>query len=142
MPIFYILHTLSPNTKGTDLNEGQRNSRIFLIGMFLYVLAYIVLKNLVISGKLDSDLFDAMFVGLLIMFCADGFTMGFTYKNYFGRSITNEAKEIWGDGEKDHIYDEKTHKFTKINKVTNDNDSKKSAKSVKSAKIKAENENI
>ncbi len=129
MPVFYTLHCLTPAAKESGCDEGQRNSRIFLIGMFFYVLIYIILKNMVFSGKLDEKLYDAIFVGLIVMFLADGFTMGFIYKNYFGRSVTNEANEIWLDGEKKFYYDEKTHTYVKkiepaeinINKIISNN---------------------
>lgn len=114
MGIFYTLHSLTPDLK----DAGQRNSRIFLIGMFLYVLTYVILKNLVFCKKLDEKIYETLFVGILIMFCADVFTMGFVYKNYFGRSITNEANEIWGDGDKKFDYDDTNHKYTqKTNKI-------------------------
>lgn len=34
MPIFFILHSLMPSAKDSDINEGQRNSILFLMGMF------------------------------------------------------------------------------------------------------------
>lgn len=113
MPIFFTLHNISPPATETGIDDGQRNSRIFLIGIFLYVFIYVMLKNLVFTGKLEEQLYDTLFVALLILFLADGFVMGFIYKNYWGRSITNEAVEIFGDSKKEFDYDDETHTYIK-----------------------------
>ena len=114
MPIFYLLHCISSSAEDSGCEEGQRNSRIFLIGMFLYVLTYVCLKNLVILGKLNSEVYDSIIVGVIVIFCADAFIMGYVYKNYFGRSIVNEANEVLLDGDKTKFeFDKKNHTYIK-----------------------------
>lgn len=60
--------------------------------------------------------------------------MAWIYKDYFGRTITNEAGEIWLDSSSAHEYDEKTHKYSPKKKYNNDEELCSSKKSDKSDK--------
>lgn len=114
MPAFFIIHSLLPLASDFGYHEGRRNSILLLLGMFVYVVLYVYLKDLAIRGIIDDKFFDTIFVGLLVLFLSDCFVMGVTYKNYFDRSIFNEIDEVVSTNEiKKYKYDEKTHKYIK-----------------------------
>ena len=126
MCIFYLLHELTGFNP--EIPDGKRNTRIFIFGIIIYCLIYIFLINLSHNNIFDKNICDAIFWCGLILFLSDVFIMGYTYRNYYGRSITNELitnEDKW-------LYDEKKHKFYDIkkgkknnftnNKYTNKND--------------------
>lgn len=106
MPIFYTLHNILPWTE--TLTEGQRNCRLFMIGAFIYVVIYIIFKNLQYYGYIDKILIDAYMNGLFYLMLADVSVMAYIYKSYYGRSILNETTD---DNKDKWMYDEKNHKY-------------------------------
>jgi hypothetical protein len=109
------------------------------MGMFFYVVAYICLKNAQLNGVIHNGLYDTLFVGMMVMFLSDAFVMAWIYKDYFGRTITNEVSEIWLDSLPAHEYDKKTHKYSPKKKDNNDEKSCSSKKSDKSNKSNKSN---
>ena len=108
MPIFYTLHNLS---WGDKLTAGQRNCRTFLIGMCIYVVIWVILKNLQI-GQGGNSKFNALFTGMLILFLADASVMAYLYKIQYGRFLT---QEIIADPQKDDWkWDDKNKKYAPI----------------------------
>lgn len=146
MPIFYLLHNCIPSAEDSNITHGSRNGRLFLFGMFFYVVLYVVLKNMQLNGAIHEGLYDSIFVGLIVMFLADGFVMSWIYKDFFGRSITNEVGEVWGDKEPDYEYNDETHKYNRkqLSSILEDmknikdeiKDEKKEIKSKSSSKSK------
>ena len=113
MPIFYILQNMLPSAKDSGKTFGQRNVTVFLAGMFLYVVLWVVLKNMSLSGKITDKVFDTINVAFCVLFLSDAFVTGWIYKDFYGRTILSEVGENFGDGNKNYDYDEKTHKYTK-----------------------------
>jgi hypothetical protein len=147
MAIFYILHTLYPETGESD---GKRNSRIFICGILMYILAYICFRHLHITGVIPELYFGTLQTCFFIMFVADVSVMAWIYKNHFGKNILsdvfgggsgNTSKELPYDGTlqetqqdttSENCHEEKGNTaITKhsINKDVNPKDSDKSKKS-------------
>jgi hypothetical protein len=123
MAILYLLHNLFPSAEYSEITEGQRNSRIFLMGMFIYTLIYIMLKNCELNGTISEFIYPTYKVGFYIMFIADVAVMAWTYKNYFGRSVVHEVNEIVSDKTKSNFdYDEKRHKYIQKEQSNNQKD--------------------
>ena len=105
--IFFTIYNLN---WGQTLTLGQRNCRIFLYGICIYLIVYLILKNLQINGILGK-LYDTLFTCLWILLICDVAVMAYLYRQYFGRSITQELnphdKELWS-------YDAQTHRYTQI----------------------------
>jgi hypothetical protein len=108
MPIFYTLHSILPWSD--SLTEGQRNCRLFMIGSFIYVIIYVLLKNLQYYGYIDKIMIDAYLNALFYLILADAAVMAYIYKSYYGRSILNEVNADDKDSDK-WIYDNNTHKY-------------------------------
>lgn len=121
MAIFYILHNIIPHAESSKITDGQRNARLFLIGIFIYVVLYIVLKNLELNGTISEFMYPTYKIGLIVMFVADISVMAWIYKNYFGRSVTSEVHEILNNDKK-FDYDDKNHTFVKINNLINNDE--------------------
>jgi len=103
--------------KESNITDGARNARLFLMGMFIYVMIYIYLKNIQLSGTIQEQFYDSIKVGLYILFIADICVMGYIYKNHYGRSITNEVGEVIHDKQSTEFdYDETKHKYIKKTK--------------------------
>jgi len=138
--LFFIIHQLVP----TYENEyGRRNSRVFIYGIVLYCLCYLLIVNLLLYDKISQLLYDALFWIGFILILADIAVMSYEYKYFFGRNILNEVKELNSDdNEKNWNYDEQAHKYTKVPEnniikpiITNDVIKLKSSKSNKSQKL-------
>ena len=142
MPIFYFFHNIIPSADKSGITWGQRNAKLFLIGMFFYVLIYVTMKNMQLKGLIDDKMYDPLFVGLLILFFVDIFVMACLYKDYFGRSITNEVGEIVGDKKWDDKYnwDNKNHTYKrkKIKQESEKSESKSEKSELKSKSKKSE----
>lgn len=115
MAIFYLLHNIIPVAqKEIGVTDGQRNCRLFLLGVFLYVVIYIYMKNLQLSKIIHEEWYESLKVGFYVLIIADVFVMSFIYKDYYGRSIIHEVKETINSKLKDdydHEYDENQHKY-------------------------------
>ena len=92
MPLFYLLH--SSDVWSKKQTNGQRNSKTFLFGMFVYSLIYIILFNLYLKGSIDKVTYDALYFIGVVMFLSDLSVIGYTYRSYYGRSLLNEVGEI------------------------------------------------
>ena len=110
MPVFYLLHEILPSRENEK--DSKRNCRTFIIGMFIYCIIYIVIKNLVINNYLSTIMMDALYYTGFILFIADISVMAYTYKSYFGRNILNETL----DNDDEWEYNEETKKYKKIKK--------------------------
>ena len=111
MCIFYFLHELTGFN--SDIPDGKRNARIFILGIILYCLIYILIINLWDKNYFNKNICDAIFWAGLILFLSDISIMGYIYRSYYGRSIINEIdsdQEEW-------LWDEQTHKFYQISKI-------------------------
>jgi hypothetical protein len=103
MCIFYLIHSLD---WGQHLGLGQRNCRTLLIGVAVYLVIFVILKNLQIRGFIDL-MYHTVYVGLWIIISADVAVMGYLYRDYFGRNILHEL----GTDQKKWYYDQKTHTY-------------------------------
>jgi hypothetical protein len=129
---FFILHEFVPTYKN---DYGSRNCRVFIYGIVLYCLCYLLLVNLLLYDKMPKLLYDALFWIGFIFILSDIAVISYKYKAFFGRTIVNEAVELNDDNnEKNWTYDELTHKYTR--KEYSNNKSSKSSKSNKSSKSK------
>lgn len=119
MAIFYILHNLIPlASKKNGLTDGQRNCKLFLLGVTIYVLIYIYLKHIQLSQFIQREWYESLKVGLYIIITADVSVMSFIYKDYYGRSIIHEVKETLDSklkNESGHVYDKTTHTYKNVN---------------------------
>jgi hypothetical protein len=97
MPLFYTLHNIIP----ADNYSGVRNTRLFMLGMFLYVVIYILMKNMQLIGKIETEFYQTLFTGLIVLFLADVFVMGWHFKDYYKKSLTGEIKNIFGGKKED-----------------------------------------
>lgn len=104
MPIFFTMYNMN---WGNQLSASHRNCRIFVYGMCIYVLLYVLLKNIQISGHFGKR-FDAFYTGLGILFFVDAVTMCYMYKSYYGRSILKEL------GNEEQILDPNTHTYKDV----------------------------
>lgn len=111
MPIFYTIYSLS---WGQHLGNAQRNCRVFLYGACVYVLIFLLLKNLQIQGYLNQ-MYDALHSAFIILLMIDIATMGYLYRQYYGRSLVHEVTSTIGDDkEQKWKYDPDTHKYSKV----------------------------
>ena len=116
MAILYMFHNLFPSAEYSGITEGQRNARVFLLGMFIYTLIYIMLKNCELNGTISEFIYPTYKVAFYTMLIADFCVMAWTYKNYFGRSVLNEVGELISDDSKSkYDYDYKKHKYIRKN---------------------------
>lgn len=106
MPIFFTIYNLD---WGKKLSNSQRNCRIFVYGMCIYTLIYVLLKNLQIS-KQFGERFDIIYTAIFVLFFVDVVTMAYLFRSYFGISIFEETLGKT-DGKK---YDPTTHKYIDI----------------------------
>jgi len=106
MAVFYLLHHyILPETD--TFKGGKRNCLTFLIGVIIYVIIYIILKNLqLIYGKY----LDAIIASFIVILFADAITMAYIYKVYYGRNIFYELED---ENHDDWIYDEILHKYVR-----------------------------
>ena len=111
MCIFYLLHELTGFN--SDIPDGKRNSRIFILGIILYCLIYILIINLWDKNCVGKNMCDAIFWAGLILFLSDVSIMGYIYRSYYGRSIVNEMD----NSQDEWLWDEQTHKFYQISKI-------------------------
>jgi len=113
--IFYTVHelfnTFDVNTVDEKIDHGKRNSKLFLIGTFLWVVVFILAWNYKLgyfgSRKIWTD---SLIYGLWVLLFADLLVMAYIYRSYFGRNILWEMKD--NDSEV-FDYDEKKHKYKK-----------------------------
>jgi len=120
MAIFYLLHNIIPlGSKKSGVTDGQRNCKLFMLGVFIYVMIYIYMKNIQLIGIIHEEWYESLKVGFYVMLVADISVMSFIYKDYYGRSILHEVDETINSKVKDerlHEYDEDKHMYKrKIN---------------------------
>jgi hypothetical protein len=139
MAIFYILHTLYPETGESD---GKRNSRIFICGILLYIIAYICFRHLNITGVIPELYFGTLQTSFFIMFAADISVMAWIYKNHFGKHILGDVfgsgdgdvtKELPYEGTQQDTTSEKVHNDHKkdvVNKVVNSTNAEMTKQSI------------
>jgi hypothetical protein len=112
MAIFYVLHNILPlGSKESGLTDGQRNCRLFLMGVFLYVILFIYMKNIQLAGVIEEEWYDTIKVGFYVLILSDVFVMSFIYKDWYGRSILNEVDDTLIKKTSDFEYDENEHKY-------------------------------
>lgn len=104
MGFYYLIHSMG---WGKNLSDSTRNSRTFLLGSFLWITAFVILKNLAVYGYI-SLMYHTLYSSLILLIFADIFVMCYLYKNNYGRSILYEFK----DNEK-FDYDKDTHTYNK-----------------------------
>ena len=104
MCLFYIIHSLP---WGMDMEHGKRNCRTFLIGVVLYVLLWIFIRNLEFNAVIGK-FYDTLISAGIVILLADIAVMGYIYRAYFGRSIVYEISD---NPNKNHIFDGKTHTY-------------------------------
>lgn len=111
MPVFYLLH--SSDIWSKKQTNGQKNSKTFLFGMFIYSLIYIITFNLYLKGSIDRVTYDAIYFICIVMFLSDVAVVGYTYRSYYGRSLLNEVGEIADITPKDNKwqYDKNTDTY-------------------------------
>ena len=106
MVFFYALHNFIEEIPD-NLPQGKRNCKTVLIGGLMYIVAYVIVANLRLSyGKV----YDAVLTGLIMMFMLDVATMGWIYKDYYGRSIIHEINDDSIDG---YVYNTDEHRYKK-----------------------------
>lgn len=110
--LFYVIHQLVPTYEN---DYGRRNSRVFIYGIVLYCLSYLLIVNLLLYDKMSQLLYDALFWIGFVLILADIAVISYEYKYFFGRTILNEVKELnTDDNEKNWNYDKSEHKYTKV----------------------------
>jgi len=87
---FFALHDVLPACPNDD---GKRNCRTFLLGVFLYAAAYVAVHN----AGLGRDARDGFVAALFAVALADAVVMAWTYRNHYGRSILREAAGLRRD---------------------------------------------
>jgi len=134
MPVFYALHeifnVLEVNTddKG-NVDHGKRNSKLFLLGTFIWIVIFVLLWNLKMGYFGPVKLWvDSLVYGLFVVLIADLMVMAYTYKSYFGRNILYEVNEE--DTEK-FDYDQKKHKYNRKKEFVEESVKENSKESVK-----------
>lgn len=100
--LYYLIHQSPIWSK---LSDGKRNVRILMICLVIYImLSYFARtydgENTVL--KMFSSTF-------LYFVLADVFVNAINYKRFYGRSVIHELRNT--DEKKEHIYDEKNHKY-------------------------------
>ena len=103
MAIFYLLHNIE---WGSELSSGARNARTFLVGSVVYALLYTIVAHWI---RTQSDLYESLRLFVTMVFIADLFTMGYTYRNHYGRTILNEL----GDNDSEWEYNAKRDRYRK-----------------------------
>lgn len=105
--LWYACHSFLPASK--EPGHGKRNARTFLVGAFLYIVLYVILKNLQLKyGSWYGAMpIDAALSGLFLTILADGATLGWLYKLHYGRTITHEL----GDDNGKYEFDKDTGKY-------------------------------
>ncbi len=117
MPVFYMLHelfnTIGVNDDGEKIEHGKRNSKLFLLGIFIWVVIFVLFMNLKLGyfGQVGIWV-DSIFYGLIVLFMADALVMAYTYKSYFNREISWEIDSP-DNSEVMFNYDEAKHKYIK-----------------------------
>lgn len=115
MAIFYLLHNIIPiGSKESGVTDGQRNCKLFLLGVFIYVMIYIYMKNIQLAGSIHEEWYESLKVGFYVLIIADISVMSFIYKDYYGRSILHEVDETINHklkDDRDYEYDETEHKY-------------------------------
>lgn len=107
MGIFYLIRELMGQK---DIN-ARRNVRIFVFGIFIYIVLYIILQNLRLKKYFFAD---SLMSGLVLLFISDLCVMGYLYRHYYGRNIFSEMdpddvnKKYWKYNDKTHKYERKT----------------------------------
>lgn len=134
MPIFYTIHNFG---WGKDLTDGQRNCRTFIYGACVYIVLYIILKNMQINCGMDKR-FDTLFMGLFFLIIADICVMAYTYRSYYGRTITNECILTNEDTSK-WKYDKDNHKYIDVPIEEKLNKELQEIQATETFKIKREN---
>jgi hypothetical protein len=105
MPFYYLLHQVLPDTP-PRFTEGKRNCMTFMIGSFLYLVVYVIVKNSLKFGVCMDPVLHALFP----MWVADCSTMAYIYRNHYGRNIMHEMSTE-GEDERSWVYDEATHRY-------------------------------
>ena len=95
MPFFYALHNIMSlgSDSESDYTNGQRNCKLFMFGVFLYVVLYVYMKNIQLSGHIKEEWYETLKVGLYVMIIADICVMSYIYKDYYGQTILCEVNE-------------------------------------------------
>jgi len=133
MPIFYTLHNVFSDLKVNEspsgkIEHGKRNSKLFMLGTFIWVVIFVLVWNLKMGyfGKVGLWA-DSLVYGLFILLFADLFIMAYVYKAFFNRNVFWETV----DDDLDHFdYSEKTHKYTRKDKLPLSENDKKFLKTV------------
>lgn len=86
----------------------KRNCRTFMIGVVLYLILWMIIKNLKVQSK--NPIYDAIESGLLVLLIADISVVSYTYKTYYGRSIITEINNP-GCNSKELKWNDMTHKY-------------------------------
>jgi hypothetical protein len=118
--IFYTLHEmfniLDVNTENGKIDHGKRNSKLFLLGTFIWIIVFVLAWNFKLGFFGPRKIWtDSIIYGLWVMLFADLFVMAYIYRSYFGRSVLWEIDE---DHDEFFDYDDKKHKYKKKNPQT------------------------
>ncbi len=100
--LFYILHNLNHNLIpwSSTAREGQKNVLTFVLGACLYFFIWGWLTEPSTRNKLETTPFLSILMNFFGYFIViDILAMACLYKNFFQRSILNEASEVLGQVE-------------------------------------------
>lgn len=100
--LYYLLHQSSIWKNNNKLTDGQRNVRIFMVVVVIYILLRSLLCRYKDTNFLAQTLFDYFYYFII----ADIIAAACLYKMYYGRSIVKELNRHETD-----IYDPKNHKY-------------------------------
>jgi hypothetical protein len=139
MAIFYLLHNIYPLIKDTIETYGQRNTLIFIFGVFIYIVLWI--KHLEIKKYIEEPYYDTLKFGFLIIIFMDIAVMGWLYKGYFGRNIVSELNLC---NDENYEYDQKNQRYHKksFNKSSKEQSEKQLNKSSNKSSIKSSNKQL
>jgi TRAP-type mannitol/chloroaromatic compound transport system substrate-binding protein len=86
---FYIFHYINHYVIPSNISNGQKNTRTFILG----AMAYVLFHGFLYSSRMIRYNYKNYFWWI---FAIDFVTMAIVYKNYYSNSIFNEFKNIFG----------------------------------------------
>jgi hypothetical protein len=97
--IFYLLHQLfnffqvDTDHEG-NVDHGKRNSKLFLLGTFLWIVIFVLLQNYRMGyfGP-NKPYANALMTGTTLVLFIDLVYISYVYKTYFGKSVLGEVND-------------------------------------------------
>ena len=111
--LIYLLHQSS---LWSHIQGGKRNARAALVGFMAYIAVYVILDGVYRSMGWDLEFLPTIRTGLFLAFAADVCVMGWIYKDFYGRMVTEEVgvRSGW-------VYDKEQHKYHYLPEAVNAN---------------------